>query len=172
MSGTALQEVLLDTSVLINFLRIGRLGLLARHPRYRFTVTDHVRAEIREHYPEQLALLEGAFNSGEITEIHVTDLSELEVFARLSASGQLGAGECSAIAVAANRRLALAIDDRAARRHANQFNPPIPLLDTEVLIVTLIQERALNIAEADAIKADWEQNHRFRLPFQSFRERI
>jgi len=30
----------------------------------------------------------------------------------------------------------------------------------------------LTIVDADAMKAEWEQQHRFRLPFVSFAERL
>lgn len=40
--------VSLDTSVLINFLRLGRLDLLIGHPDWRFVVTDHVVSEVSE----------------------------------------------------------------------------------------------------------------------------
>ncbi len=73
------QEVVIDTSVLINFLVIHRLDLLVGHPGFRFVVTDHVREEITEHYPEQMAQLEDAIDTGKITEIRV-------IFKRLKGS--------------------------------------------------------------------------------------
>ena len=42
--------VITDTSVLINFLVLDKVGLLPRLPNKKFVVTDHVRAEITEHY--------------------------------------------------------------------------------------------------------------------------
>ena len=44
---------LIDTSVLINFLKIDGVDLLARHPHYQFIVTDHVAGELKDYYPEQ-----------------------------------------------------------------------------------------------------------------------
>jgi predicted nucleic acid-binding protein len=172
MSTTSQQEAVLDTSVLVNFLRIGRLELLTEHPRYRFIVTDHVRGEITDEYPEQLALVEGAINSGALPEIHVTDPAEVGAFVQLQAVRCLGDGERSAIAVAANRGLPIALDDKRARREAHRFKHSIALVNTEAIIVALIQEGVLDVAAADAIKQDWEQNHRFTLPFHSFRERV
>jgi hypothetical protein len=47
----------------------------------------------------------------------------------------------------------------------------MPLLDTVSLVVEAIRAGLLSIAEADAIKADWEQNHRFiKKHFKSFSE--
>ena len=93
--------VITDTSVLINFLVLDRVELLARLSSYRFVVTDHVRAEITEHYQDQLQRLERAFEAKLLEEIGVTELAEVQLFAQLTATG-LGIGECSAIAVAAH----------------------------------------------------------------------
>jgi predicted nucleic acid-binding protein len=165
-------DVVLDTSVLINFIRIGRLDLLRDHPDYNFIVTDHVRAEIKAYYPQQLAALNAAIADGTLSEIAVTDLAELSDFAQLSALKVLGAGECSAIAVAKNRSLPLAIDDVRAQKKAKAFCSSLTFLDTVAIVVSLIQKGLLTVAEADAIKADWETNHRFTLKFQSFADII
>jgi predicted nucleic acid-binding protein len=172
MSTTSQQEVILDTSVLVNFLRIGRLDLLTQHPSYRFIVTDHVRGEVTEEYPQQLAHVEGAISSGGLREIHVTDPAELEAFVQLQAVRSLGDGERSAIAVAANRGLPIALDDKRARTEARRFKHSIALVNTEAIMVSLIHANVLDVAAADAIKLDWEQNHRFKLKFQSFQDRI
>jgi hypothetical protein len=64
MSTTSKQEVILDTSVLLNFVKIDRLDLLCQHPCYRFVVTNHVRGEVTDEFPEQIALIEEAIQSG------------------------------------------------------------------------------------------------------------
>jgi predicted nucleic acid-binding protein len=163
--------VITDTSVLINFLVLDEVGLLSRLPDRSFVVTDHVRAEITAHHSEQLQRLEQAFASGMLEEIRVTDLEEVRLFAKLTATG-LGIGECSAIAVAAHRKLALAIDDKRAIKKLHKMSLGLTVLTTEMLVVLLIQHGILTVAEADAMKLEWEQNHRFRLTFQSFAERI
>lgn len=165
-------DVVLDTSTLINFARINRLDLLVSHPSYRFVITDHVRGEISEHYADQLAIVTQAVDSGGLTEITVTSTDEVNDFANLIALKTLGSGECSAIAVAKHRSLKLAIDDIRARKQAVAFHKHLTFLDTADLIVSLIQATILSIEEADAIKKDWEANHRFRLPFPSFSDRI
>ena len=163
--------VITDASVLINLLVLDRAGLLARLPDHRFVVTDHVRAEVTEHYHDQLQRLEEAFAAGTLEEIRVTDLEEVQLFAQLTATG-LGIGECSAIAVAAHRKLALAIDDKRAIKKLEKLGLGLTVLTTESLVVLLIQQGALSVAEADAMKHDWEENHRFRLAFTSFADRI
>jgi predicted nucleic acid-binding protein len=165
-------EALLDTCVLINFAAIGRLDLLASHPLYTFVITDHVREEIKEHYSEQFDAVNAAIGDGMLTEIAADQPGELTDFAALVARKNLGNGECSAIAVARNRSIPLAIDDRRARNRATQFESSIVLLSTESLMVDLIQDDILTVADADAIKLDWETNHSFTLKFASFAEKI
>ena len=98
-------------------------------------------------------------------------MAEVQIFAELTAKG-LGIGECSAIAVAVHRQFTLAIDDKRAIKKVASLGPNISILTTESLMVLLIKQGALSVDEADAVKLDWEQNHRFRLPFGSFAERL
>jgi predicted nucleic acid-binding protein len=109
--------VVADTSVLINFLRIDRMDLIVQHPR-RFLVTDHVEAEIAEAYPDQQARYAAAVAARQMDVCSVTDPDEVELFLRLRPGDKLGAGECSAIAVAMKRQYALAIDDNKAVKTA------------------------------------------------------
>lgn len=163
-------DVVIDTSTLINFLRIDRFDVLARLSKYRFLATDHVRAEVTTHYVVQLARLDAALQSGELVEISLTSPAELSAFDTIQSLRGLGSGECSAIAAASVAMRPLAIDDIPARKKAAAFDPTIRMLNTVSLVVEAIQGRILTVDEADAMQADWEANHRFRLKFKSFRE--
>lgn len=163
--------IITDASVLINFLAVDRTSLFTALKGRRFLVTDHVRDEVTAHYPEQLERLKLALASQEIEEISVTDPAEVQLFAELTLTG-LGVGECSAIAVAAHRNCSLAIDDKTARKRVAERHPELPVLTTESLVILMIREGVLTVADADAMKGDWETHHRFRLPFGSFGERI
>lgn len=163
--------VITDTSVLINFLVIDQVTLLGRLSAYRIVVTDHVRAEITAHYPEQLQRLEEALSSQVLKETRVTDLAEVQLFAELTSRG-LGIGECSAIAVAVNRQLALAIDDKKAIKKVSALSYNLTVLGTDSLVVLLIRDNVLSVQAADSMKSDWETNHRFKLPFASFSDII
>ncbi len=66
----------------------------------------------------------------------------------------------------------LPIDDKAARKSAASDSPPLTLLDTSTLMMSLIRAGRITVDEADEIKHDWEQNYRFTLRFGSFAERI
>lgn len=159
--------VVLDTSVLVNFLRIDRMDLVARHS-HGFTVTDHVVAEITTAYPEQRARLAAARASGVVQEARITDPAEVALFGGLAASSGLGRGECSAIALAAHRGHLLAIDDRRALNRARRLSRGLRLLTTQDLMVWMLRERLLDVPQADAIKDAWANHHNFRLSIQSF----
>jgi predicted nucleic acid-binding protein len=161
--------VITDASVLINFLVLDRVGLLSRLTSVHFVVTEHVRAEITEHFPEQLQRLNVAFETGVIEEISVTDIVEVALFADLTSKG-LGVGECPAIAVAVNRKLTIAIDDKRALKKVARLGYNLEVLGTEQLVVQLIAESVLTTVEADQMKDDWEQNYRFKLSIVSFSE--
>ena len=172
MGSDAPTDVITDTSTLVNFLRIGRVDLLAGLTSYRFVVTDHVRAEVTSYYPAQLSNFEFALLAGHVVEITLDTPADLTVFAELKAL-RLGDGECASIAAALNRGLPLAIDDNRARKKAVARDPSLRLLDTVGLMVQAIQAPLLTVAEADAIKLDWEKNHKFiKKHFTSFAELI
>ncbi len=96
--------IVTDASVLMNFLRIDRMDLIADHS-HRFVVTDHVAAEISDRYPEQQQQFGKAARRGTVSQTSIASPEELSLFGSLSASGRLGAGECSAIAMAVHRHL-------------------------------------------------------------------
>ena len=148
------------------------LDLLDAHPSYSFVVTDHVRGEVSEHYEEQFEAVSAAIEQGILRELPVNRPEELSDFGKLTAPNNLGIGECSAIAVAKNRSLPLAIDDNQARKGAKRFHSKLMLLNTEELVISMIQESVLTIEEADRIKLEWETNHRFKLMFGSFSEKF
>jgi predicted nucleic acid-binding protein len=159
--------VVADASVLINFLVVGRMDLIARYAR-RVLVTDHVAAEIASAYPEQQRRYENALAAEAVEELRVDSKPELALFGRLTAPGRLGAGECSAIAVAVSRRHALAIDDRRAIREAKALDPTLEVLGTQAVMVEMIRQGLIAVPDADALLAEWAGKHRFRLKIASF----
>ena len=161
--------VVADTSVLLNFLKIRRMDLIAKHPR-RFLATDHVEAEISNE--EQRAAFVAAVAAGQLDTCTVNDPREVELFLRLRPGVRLGAGECSALAVAINRRHPIAIDDNRAVsrafRDAGLETTKIEIVRTPDIIVSLIRAGQLTIAEADRIKEEWAGKHRYRIEADSF----
>ena len=57
--------------------------------------------------------------------------------------------------------LPLAMDDERSWKRASAFCAGVSREDSVSIVVALIKASVLTIAEADAIKADWEKNHRF-----------
>ena len=164
------QSAVLETSVLVNFLRLDIVGLLAQHPLYRFVVTDHVRAEVTGDYSDQVLRFEKALSD------KIFDLASVDslnpVFVKLSQEGRYGAGECAAIALAVEKNIPIAIDDKRARKAAQNISEHVTLENTESLMIDLIKAGVLDVATADAIKAELETNHRFKFIFQSFADKL
>jgi predicted nucleic acid-binding protein len=148
MADSERAPVLLDTSVLINFLAIDRVDLIAGHPDFRFFVTEHVRSEVTTHYGEQLVRLEKALSDGGLEETRVESIEELALFAQLSRNPRLGLGECAAIAAAISRTHTLAIDDEAARKTALEHAPGLNVLDTQAIMLSLIRAGGLMFTSA------------------------
>ncbi len=63
MAADGRQFSIIETSILINFLRINGIDLLASHPTYRFVVIDYVKREITNRFHNQTHL-EAALDAG------------------------------------------------------------------------------------------------------------
>jgi predicted nucleic acid-binding protein len=158
-----------DSSVLINFLRVDRLDLIDRCS-FSFVITDHVMEEISNCFSEQRDRLEGGLVRKIIQIANVEAPEEFELFGKLSETGQLGAGECAAIAIAVHREYHLAIDDNQAIRKTTGLLPSSRILRTQDLVLTMIQEQILELNDADKLIQIWADQHRFKLPIKSFSE--
>lgn len=160
------EEVVLDASVLLNFLRVGRLDLLVDLPGRVFLVTDHVRGEVTE--PAHATVLGEAMGGGLLREVRVDAADEVAAFGRLVGLRVLGVGECAALAVAVCRGIPIAIDDRAARKKAMTLFGFARFVGTAELVVAAIRGGLIDVRGADEIKRRWESELRFRLGFESF----
>lgn len=169
MAKAGRQVVLLDSSVLINFLVIGRLGLLVDHPHYRFLITGHVRSEILD--GNQRRRLRAALHRQEFEITVIDDLDELQTFGQLSQGGTLGPGECAVLAAARHRGLMVAVDDKLAKRTAEKLVGAAYVLDTVTIICSLIEAGALTVREADKFIGTWSRNN-FTPTCRSFAELI
>lgn len=168
MAGGDRELVLLDASVLINFLNVHRLDLLSEHPCFRFIVTNHVMHEITN--ADQTSTLHAAIQASAVLETEVSSTEEVTIFGDLVQTSILGPGECAALAAAIHRKLRVAIDDKAARSKAKALFGFTSFLGTADLVVELLKEGMLTVSDADAMKLSWEATYRFRLPFKSFAE--
>lgn len=158
-----------DTSVLVNFLRIDRMALLRDLP-CQFLVTDHAASEVKDFYPEQVERYNAALATDCIEACAVTDDVALQIFGRLTGTSRLGIGESATIALALTSGAGVAIDDRRAINEARRIEANLPIFRTTDLVVEMIRCDLLKLSEADAMKFEWETNHRFRIPIGSFSE--
>ena len=158
-------KLVLDTSVLLNFLKVNKEELLLSHPNLSLLVTDHAYDEVRE--PAQSERLEGLISSNAI-ELASLTYEELETYSKLRDIQVLGKGECGAMTVAASRGHVLALDDRRASREAKKQFPKIKVITTTDIMVDLIHLGIITVDTADEIKIEWENNHSFQLKFNSF----
>jgi predicted nucleic acid-binding protein len=159
--------IVADTSVLLNFLKIGREQLLTQLPE-PVAVTGHVRKELI--VPEQRERLVTLTASNQIQEIILDSTPELQMFARFMASGRLGLGECSTLAHGILHKSTVALDDSRAIKEAKKIDASVKILQTQDIVVRLIKTGQLTIQEADAIKQEWAKMHRFVLGFSSFQD--
>lgn len=161
--------IITDTSVLINFLNVNRVELLSKLAG-SFLITEHVVSEITQHYLEQYERLKNAIGCGLLEVVSVDQPNELEMFEELSREGRLGTGECSAIACAINRQYILAIDDVQARKQAMKLAPTLQILTTQDILLELIANRIITVANANIIKNELEHKYRFNMKIGSFEE--
>lgn len=176
MATDGRSKAIIETSVLLNFLKIDRTDLLAKHPLYHFVVPDIVRNEIgtKPSYAAQAARLAAAFAAGHLLPddpADTTSFGELSAFAAMSTL-KIGEGERAAVAAAFARGLPLAMEDRRAWTRTSAYSSSLAREDTTSIVVSLIHVGVLTVAEADTIKADWQANHKFTLRFSSFAEQV
>ncbi len=172
MAGEGATRVVLDTSVLINFLAVGRLDLLSGFQQHDYILTGHVIGEILSKATRS-RLMEAVAAARNLTMGNVLINSPAgELFAKLTGEHRLGAGECAAIAYASTNGCSLAIDDRAARKVTARYDSGLQIVGTEDLVVLYLAHGCLDVAQADGMKKQWEEHHRFRLPFASFSDKM
>jgi len=149
--------VVADTSFLVNFLVLDRMDILRQLRAYAFRVPNHVIAEVE--YEDQKARLHTALAEGTVSEIEITDLSEIALYAELRAF--LGDGEAACLAVAATRRWVMAIDEKGRlRREMFERLGEEYLLNTPGAIVAALRAGILTVPEAEEIRRELAR-HRF-----------
>lgn len=151
-----------DASTLLNFLRVRRFDLM-QGLGYRIRIVDAVFEEIqseREH-------LEELVNDGHIRTLTLEGKAITGTVATLLGLG-LGSGESFSFAAAIEFEGAVAIDDRRAVNRVKSVSPDLKILTTPDIVVAGIHSQIISLDEADLLKADWAENHRFRLKFETF----
>ncbi len=159
--------IVLDTSILLNFVKIGRIELLGQLGT-SVVLLDQVFGEVRR--SEQRAAVKSAVASGTLELQSVRDLVEVVLFTELRAGGRLGAGECAVLAVALTRNWIAGLQDRKAYAEGKCRREDLVICKTEDLVLTLIKTGCLTIEEADELLVEWAAKHRFRSRLTSFRD--
>lgn len=168
MTDRAQRIVVTDANVLINLMHVARLDVCARLPDHEFIVPDHVREEIT--VSEQREALDRAAAEGHIEIAALTAPEDITLFADLTL--HLGRGEAACLVLAVRHGWTVASDEkRRFRREAVERIGEDRIIGTADLFIRSIRAGLLTIEEADADKALLEQR-RFRMPFESFRERV
>jgi predicted nucleic acid-binding protein len=128
-----MKVLLNDCSVLLNLLASDRLTGIAEVTGWQFAICPSVRDEVKK--------LRDA-HTGEMVEVDIAPLIDAGLLQLLELSGDdeqalyveqsivVDDGEAMSIAIAANRRLELAIDDKQATNHARRMFPEIRLWST------------------------------------------
>ncbi len=161
-------RVVCDTCILVNFARISRLDLLARHPGYAFVVPEQVLDELT--VPEQRSAVDAAIVSGDLALVVSSDMAEIRRGVELRR--HMDRGESAAFAVAEHRGWFIATDEgRRTRRMIIESLGVERLLTTPAILLNCIRAGVLTIADADDLKAKLEL-HRFRMGFSSFDELV
>lgn len=166
MSGDEAQTAVMDTSVLINFAVLDRIGLLGAFERLRFVVPGEVLFEVKR--PELRKRVRAALEAGALLEVALDQPAALAWFARFREQMDLGEAACLALAVS-NGWLFACDERRSVRREATRLLGPNRVLNTPGLFLLAIRTGCCTVEEADEAKAILEEN-RYRLQFGSFRE--
>jgi predicted nucleic acid-binding protein len=157
--------IVADANVLINFINVGHLALLAALPRYEWVIPEDVVAEITD--PDQRERLQQAIRAGQFRTETLTHPDDLVQYADLRRV--LGRGEAACVVVAARNGWLVASDEKGRFRREAMARLGSGLVNTAGLFVAAIRAGLMSVEEADAAKSTLEQ-HRFRLPFASFRD--
>ena len=159
-----MEEVLLvaDASTLLNFLRVRRFDLL-HGLGYRVRIVDAVYEEIQSEREQLDQLLE----EDKIRTLTLEGTAITDDVTKFLALG-LGNGESFSFAAAREFQAAIATDDMRAVKKVKTIAAGLTVITSTDIVVAGIRDNRLTLPEADLIKADWADNHRFRLKFNSF----
>ncbi len=158
--------VVLDASVLINFLILDRIDLLGALPGRQFLIPQEVEKEIT--HATHVLLLQKAISDGHVCIEESTDLAEIALATDIRQV--LDKGESAALAMAQHRGWMIACDETGMFiREASRRLGPSRIMNTPGLLIGAIRAGALTLADADKLKKHLE-TARFRMRFQSFAE--
>jgi predicted nucleic acid-binding protein len=151
-----------DASTLLNFLRVRRFDLL-HGLGYRVRIVDAVYEEVQSEQEQLDQLVE----DDKIRTLTLEGAAITDNVAKFLALG-LGNGESFSFAAAVEFQAAIAIDDIRAVKKLKTVTAGLTVVTSTDIVVAGIRASRLTLPEADLLKTDWADNHRFRLKFNSF----
>lgn len=151
-----------DASTLLNFLRVRRFDLV-QGLGYRVRIVDAVYEEVQT----ERELLDELLQERTIRTLTLEGAALTESVAKFLALG-LGNGESFSFAAAIEFKGAIAIDDMRAVKKAKALTAGVTVVTSTDVVIAGINSNRLTVGEADLLKTDWQENHRFRLKFKSF----
>ena len=160
------RSVVVDANIIINLVHADRLTLFGTIPGYDFVAPEDVVAEIVE--PTQRDQLDRVMADGRIRVATITEPDDLIRYAEFRRA--LGRGEAACLVIAMRNSWLIASDEKGRfQREAIAAVGAEHIMNTAGLFVLAIRAGLMSIEDADHAKAMLEQ-HRFRLPFSSFRD--
>jgi predicted nucleic acid-binding protein len=133
--------ILLDNTVLSNFVLIHRADLLRHIPQT--ATTEQVVTEFKR--GQQL----GRLPIGDLSWLPILTLTEAEQVTYIQFLTKLNSGEAACLAIAVHRQGAIFTDDRDARILANQST--VPVSGTLGILIRLVKLNILALTEAETI---------------------
>jgi predicted nucleic acid-binding protein len=159
--------IILDASVLINYIHVHRLDLIAGCWA-EVRVIEQVQQELQ--YADQKAVFEEAIRSGLLKLCAIDEPELLDEALRVNQIERRGKGESYSFVYAKANGIALAIDDQKARALFATKSSSLLMLTSKDLMVFAIRRGLITVEEADAIKEVWSLKCRYRLKISSFAE--
>lgn len=157
--------IVLDTSVLLNFIRIDRMDLL-QPLAVPLLVPEDVREEVTR--PDQRKVLEAAISSGLLHVESIADRVEVALFADLARIGRFGPGERAVMAVALTRGMAAGLQERLAGAEMRRRDKAARIITTEDIVLRTIKAGGITVPDADGLLVEWRTHHRFASRIKTF----
>jgi len=145
-------RIVVDNTVISTLQQAGVLARVLGFWPGRWLIPIEVQGEAaaRKAHGASVTTTLSALSAQRIVEITAADPRlEGPLFAQLTRT--LGQGESADIAIAAQRQLMAALDDRRARRACDRLSPPVPWLSTEGILGYAVADGHLSRAEAQTI---------------------
>jgi len=161
------EPIVLDTSVLINYIHVDRLDLIAGCWA-EIRVVEQVQQELE--YDEQRLVFERALAISQIQVFSVDDPVLIADALKIYQVDRRGKGESYSFVYASASNLPLAIDDKRARSLFATKDATLKMCTSKDLMVKALRMGLVSVAEADEIKDIWANQCRYRLKVESFRD--